>query len=1685
MCINKTCAEIRMESADNVSAFVHGLGGQCRGTRVFVANNSLAALKFIMSLKDFSFRKFGECVFEFYGIERPSDRTGDSKYLDLLSDYKAVPADDPGASFKNVFAMCDAAEEFQCTYVWPGWGHASEDPSFPQECARRGLVFLGPSAEAMGKLGEKIFANHLADQCGVKTIPWMEVQGIEESKRFSAETGYPIMAKTPEGGGGKGIRVVEKEEDLEKQIETVKKETSSNKVFLTKYLKDIKHIELQVVADKKGEVCIVSSRDCTLQRRNQKLVEEGPAQIPESVIEEISEKAKKLVRAAEYTNAGTVEFVYDRETEEAYFLEANPRLQVEHTVTELLTDTNLCAVQWLLECGVSVAALQEHGLLQSMRTSRHVVAARVIAECADSGFVPCTGEVSVSASFPSGSTGYFAVDKGLIGAHNDSQFGHVFGTGSTREEAVRSLKMVLSSIKIHGSVKTLNRFLYDLVSTPEFSAGTHNTRFSEEYRKAWCTKHISDPFYFLAFVSILAHREEHSAPSGDTPMAVVLQYCGVEISAQVHRVDTHAFVVETNRGLSVIKLLPVAQDRYRVQTAEGKVKTLFLSQHGKMYDMFCNGKTRQFKLGSAGNEVVSEVAGRVVRFLKDGHVKKHEEYVEIESMKNIMQFSADREGLLVTKVSPGDIVSPGQVLAEISTSAPKESVKYTEKVEYRNTRENYTLNLFAGYSVPEKLLVYDRATVLEALTLYAGAEAFRDTKASCAYIARALQVLASTSDDFLPPTDLIRTIKYKACCAALPEMAKYAYALEQTGMQQSRVQEYKDVRQQLSTCGRDWFARKASASTSSEVVLLLCLAKEYAKDACLLWVQKTFGKEGCPKEGGVQFVVGEAVCFVTSEVLAGQAGIFSKEMLLFYIARKDAPPFSAPCMTTHVCVEDSLSVTWRTYQNEVLLDAYSEIDPILAKRLHIEPLQSQRLSAPSAPSILPKLTGVFWNRSIFVYATEECFRIQCILSPDNGTVTEKQLHALLREVHAAYVLEESTLPFAVSVCLTGPLAVSAEALSSLAVSVLSASIHHLEKCNVLEMVFRGTFSSSSRCTPEQTSCQAGTPSSEGASFLVSARTNRGFRETSLFVNQVQALYAIGSQVLQNTNGENMHTMHALQKEKRPEQITAFREKAKALDTIYIHDFALLIEAFLKEQAPDLTIESIQSGAPPCAMQGWKITSSSFGFVLVGNDITQNSGAFSIEEDKLFSACADVSLEEKLPFVYVSSNSGAKIQVLEHLKERILYDAPTDTVYLTQEAYGSLPDKAELRVSELLLNNVQVYKIEAIFGQYGMGVENLSYSAEIAHRMALLYQLVPTLTYATGRAVGIGAYLARLGSRVIQKATAPIILTGFQALNRLLQRKMYSSNLEIGGPNIMAKNGIVQKVVSTDLEGAREILKWLDYITPSRSDTSGSIGGSESAGAGAGTESAQTSQLELLNAEEIVEYLSDRDMLTEYFEEWAPNVRIARTKIEGVPCGVIYPRVGSITTEKPSTSGSTKVLWTEYVLLPETSRKIAQAIRDFSLEGLNIVLLANWKGFSAGHINMYTGILQDGSEIVNSMVFSNTKVFVYIGPNAELRGGSWVVFDKKIGSNVFFAAHPTATGSVIHPDGLSRIKCKPAELESILARSEAENTKTNQFSLGKKFCTLHDTSERMLKMEVIDKTISVASLKKEILLHFRN
>ncbi len=386
-----------------------------------------------------------------------------------------------GKSYLNVKALLGAAEETGSEAIHPGYGFLSENARFAAACQDAGITFIGPPAEAIEKMGNKSAARGIAMGARVPVVPGSEkINSADEAAEMAGEIGYPVMVKASAGGGGRGIRVAESEEELRQAVRVARQEAEKafgdGSLYLEKLLVGPRHVEVQVLADSEGAVIHLYERECSMQRRRQKVIEEAPSPgISPETREEMCKAAVRLTREVEYAGAGTVEFLVD-EHENFYFIEMNTRIQVEHPVTEMLTGMDLVKEQLRVAAGESLSMRQEE-----VPFIGHAMEFRINAEDPEQDFMPSPGEVS-SLEVPGGPG--VRVDSAIYQGYGippfyDSLVGKLVVWGLDREEAMRRARRSLGEYRI-GGIKTTIPLHLRLLETDAFRSGRYHTGYLEE-----------------------------------------------------------------------------------------------------------------------------------------------------------------------------------------------------------------------------------------------------------------------------------------------------------------------------------------------------------------------------------------------------------------------------------------------------------------------------------------------------------------------------------------------------------------------------------------------------------------------------------------------------------------------------------------------------------------------------------------------------------------------------------------------------------------------------------------------------------------------------------------------------------------------------------------------------------------------------------------------------------------------------------------------------------------------------------------------------------------------------------------------------------------------------------------------------------------------------------------------------
>lgn len=442
-------------------------------SRILIANRGEIALRIIRACHELG----TEAVVVY------SEADAEAQYLQLADHAICIGPAKPTDSYLSIPRIISAAEIADVQAIHPGYGFLAENAHFAEVCAECGIVFIGPTPESMQLLGDKVAARDLARRARVLVIPGSQgaVKDEDEAIKIANKIGYPVIIKAAAGGGGRGMRVVHNDITLRGALGAAKAEAEAafknGALYVEKFISEPRHVEVQIVADKTGNALHFYERDCTIQRRHQKLIEESPCPVlDEKTREELCKAALRIVKEANYVNAGTVEFLLDKNMK-FYFMEVNTRIQVEHPVTEMVTGHDL--IKWQLK----IASGQTIDLRQKdIKHTGVAIECRINAEDPANNFVPSPG--TITKFIPPGGLGV-RLDTHLhqgctVSPHYDSMIGKLIVHKKTKEEAITTMKQALREFKIE-PIKTTIPACLEILSHTQYAKGRIDTSFIERH----------------------------------------------------------------------------------------------------------------------------------------------------------------------------------------------------------------------------------------------------------------------------------------------------------------------------------------------------------------------------------------------------------------------------------------------------------------------------------------------------------------------------------------------------------------------------------------------------------------------------------------------------------------------------------------------------------------------------------------------------------------------------------------------------------------------------------------------------------------------------------------------------------------------------------------------------------------------------------------------------------------------------------------------------------------------------------------------------------------------------------------------------------------------------------------------------------------------------------------------------
>ena len=440
--------------------------------KILIANRGEIAVRIIRACKEMNIKTVA--------IYSEADRN--SLHTRLADEAVCVGPAPSNKSYLNVKNIIEAANITKADSIHPGFGFLSENSKFAQICEESNIKFIGPRSEVIDLLGNKSNSKELMRKAGVPIIPGSNgaIKSIKEAINICNKIGYPVMIKAAAGGGGKGIRVVNSEEELESSYNIVKQEArisfSSDEVYIEKYIKNPRHVEIQILADEHGNIVHLGERDCTIQRNHQKIIEETPSTaIDDRLRTKMGMAAIKAAKIAGYTSCGTVEFLVDSD-KNFYFMEMNTRIQVEHPITEMRTGIDIVKEQIKIAAGEPLKVKQ-----RDVKFDGCSIECRINAENPSKNFMPCPGKIT-DIHLPGGNG--IRVDTAIysgyvIPPNYDSMIAKIIVHGATRNEAISKMKRALEELVIEG-IDTNRDFLFEMIRNPNFIRGNFDTSFIEK-----------------------------------------------------------------------------------------------------------------------------------------------------------------------------------------------------------------------------------------------------------------------------------------------------------------------------------------------------------------------------------------------------------------------------------------------------------------------------------------------------------------------------------------------------------------------------------------------------------------------------------------------------------------------------------------------------------------------------------------------------------------------------------------------------------------------------------------------------------------------------------------------------------------------------------------------------------------------------------------------------------------------------------------------------------------------------------------------------------------------------------------------------------------------------------------------------------------------------------------------------
>jgi len=1680
--------------------YVESRGGSRPIRKVLIANNGMAATKSILSMRQWAFMELGdEKCLEFVAMATPEDIKANAEFIRLADSFVEVPAGKNLNNYANVDVIVKIAVENGVDAVWPGWGHASENPNLPNTLKKMGIKFIGPTGPVMSVLGDKIAANILAQTAQVPSIPWSGSWGgpgdgpleaelteegtipddtfeqatcrnVEEAVEAAKRIGYDngIMIKASEGGGGKGIRFVDNEDDLREAYIQVTNEVIGSPIFLMQLCKNARHLEVQIVGDEHGNAVALNGRDCSTQRRFQKIFEEGPPVIaPRDTFREMEKAAQRLTQQIGYIGAGTVEYLFNADTGKFFFLELNPRLQVEHPVTEGITGINLPATQLQVAMGIPLSRMPEvrrfydldiegdspiDFLEEDYRpVDSHVIAARITAENPDEGFKPTSGTIErIKFQSTPSVWGYFSVGaNGGIHEFADSQFGHLFAKGPTREKARKSLILALKEIEVRGEIRTTVEYLVQLLETEEFKQNTIDTSWLDGLIKDKSVYVETPPHLVVMSAAIFRAFEQVRSNSASivesfqkgqvgtgavstlNSLDVEIAYLDVKYPFKFTRVSKEFYNVSINGFSYDVEVIESANGGL-IAKFGGETRRIFGMEEPLGLRLVLDGVTILMPTIFDPSELRTDVTGKVVRYLQDNgaEVQAGQPYVEVEAMKMIMPIKASETGAITHALSPGSVISQGDLLASLTLKDPskvKKILTFTGKLEISDAAAEVdakkTVNsILAGYSGDAD----SAATALLGPVTDAEAGAELITEVLDEYLRIESQFIGKLKDDVV--RDLIKTnkdslesvidivmahqglpLRNKLLLAMLRQLEGFPDRFGVIEMPSSLLNTLKQLTKleskaygEVAIAAGEIIRQSKVPSFSSRLSDLKALIMENPdRDALSKSNRITSGvdllsalfsdPDSSVREAAIELYVlriyrahdvldiataevdGRLTCTWSHKVAEANEGVVRYGIM-------SVIPDDRSLESDLPAIIDGLKSSVGNSDMEGMVNTIHIASAIKDVSSAEEALQANIASLTAVKARTVCVVVPVPQKDPLYYSFPECQNfaedpLRRNMRPTWYNILEITRLAVNHKLERLKSLGKNAQIYLGTEISSRPVRNPAKDVfvRALSHSVDLASFTGATRSlttglDELENAFadpRVTNSASSRIFLHSMAEIDTTPEELAENFgniMEKIKTRLAPRLLKLRVDEIEVKMRARTGkdgvvpvrlIASSMGGEWLKTQAYVE---RPDPVSGEgrefctigdneelctidpygisnvvsvkRALARRVGSTYAYDFLGLLQvgvinewdSHLKDLARDsrsdiptnlfssqelllgedgvLAPGARDIGTNKVGMLAWEVTMKTPEYpggrevVFIANDVTVQSGSFGVEEDDFFYKASEYARQKKIPRVYISCNAGARIGLVEELKTKfnIKFTDPEnpakglDYLYLTDADYEELPEGT--------VNAHKVkegWAVDDIIGtKHGIGVENLQGSGKIAGETSRAYDEIFTLSYATGRSVGIGAYLVRLGQRVIQMKTGPLILTGFSALNKLLGKEVYTSQDQLGGPQIMFPNGISHEIVEDDQAGVASILQWLSFVprdvdaVPSARELSDPI---DRDVVFRPTPTPYDPRLMLEGTSDEPGFF-DKGSWKEYLAGWGKSVVIGRARLGGISMGVV-------------------------------------------------------------------------------------------------------------------------------------------------------------------------------------------------------